>query len=260
VKAPTPPERLVASDDDDVARLLRSLEDDAPPSGGQAALLARIDAVEAGDDGKPPVRDSKVSSWRSLALVGGLLVTAGLLATAAVRRDASAPPSSAAPRTTAIAPPSPAAATPEPVPAQTSSVAVDQLPQALSPQAAPSPISSSNSNPSSNPIPHSVSGASASAEDKDSFREQLALVESARHSLSQGKANDCLATLRRYDTKYPTGLFTAEVQVVRVEALMAAGQSDKAYDLARRLVSEAPHGPYADRLRALLSKTEGLEQ
>jgi hypothetical protein len=254
VKDPTPPERLVASDDDDVARLLRSLEDDAPPSGGQAALLARIDAAEAGDDGKPPVRDSKVPSRRSLALVGGLLVAAGLLVTAAVRRDASAPPSSAAPPTTAIAPPSPVAV-PEAVPAETSTVAVDQLPQALPPQAAPK-----NSNPSSNPIPHSVSGASASAEDKDSFREQLALVESARHSLSQGKASDCLATLRRYDTKYPMGLFTAEVQVVRVEALMAAGQSDKAYDLARRLVAEAPHGPYADRLRALLSKTEGLEQ
>ncbi len=255
MKDPTPPERLVTSDDDDVARLLRSLEDDAPPSGGQAALLARIDMVDAGNDGKPPVVDSKVPSRRGLALVGGLLVTAGLLLTASVRRDASAPPaSSAAPRTTAMAPPSPVAV-PEAVPAQTSSVAVDQLPQAQPPQAAPK-----SSNPSSNPIPHPVPGSSASADDKDSFREQLALVESARHSLSQGKANDCLATLRRYDTKYPAGLFTEEAQVVRVEALMAAGQSDKAYDLARRLVAEAPNGPYADRLRALLSKTEDLER
>jgi hypothetical protein len=47
---------------------------------------------------------------------------------------------------------------------------------------------------------------------------------------------------------------------VRIEALIAAGESERAYALARGLLSSDPNGPYGDRLRSLLPKTDGLKR
>lgn len=99
--------------------------------------------------------------------------------------------------------------------------------------------------------PPSHAAAPVIAAPKDSFREQLALVESARHSLAQGDGEACLATLGRYDAKYPTGLFTTEVRLVRIDALVSVGQKDRAETIARELLASDPQGAYADRLHSL---------
>lgn len=235
--------------DADVARLLGSFEGEAPPPGAAAKLLALVDTFEPNDEGAPPTP----SSWTTLKTAGaalGLLVTAGLCLVA-VRSEA---PKTAGPMD--VAQPTAIVRTASPArPDSVASAAMETAPAEIS-----VPVMAASALPSA-PSPRTAATPSSSAVDsKDSFREQLAIVESARHSLSEKKTDECLETLRRYDTKYPSGLFTTEVQVVRVEALLAAGQSEKAFALARKVIAENPRGPYADRLRALLPKADGLDR
>jgi hypothetical protein len=243
-KAPLP----LATSDDEIARLFTSLEEDAPPRDAEAALIARLDAIGGS---APPPRPP----WlflRSWAIAGGLVVT-GILAVTLAVREGPQRSDGIRVRAPAVAPSSPGASQPPgnpiesgelpPAPAPPLGVAVEDLPAAPSSRTAPTP-----------------SPSTASAEGKDSFREQLAMVESARHSLSQGRAEECLTTLRRYDVKYPSGLFTTEARVVRIEALIAAGQPERARALARGLLASDPHGPYADRLRSFFPTTDGLER
>lgn len=234
--------------DADVARLLGSFEGEAPPPGAASKLLALVDSFESSDEGAP----SSASSWtklKTVAAVGGLLVTAGLCLVA-VRHETSKTVDSideARPTAIPVTSPRSESALPAPVEPAAAEPSIPVMAASALPSAGPSPRSSSNSS-------------SSAAESKDSFREQLAIVESARHSLSEKRTDECLETLRRYDAKYPSGLFTTEVQVVRVEALLASGQSEKAFALARKVIAENPRGPYADRLRALLPKADGLDR
>ncbi|AKU94903.1 hypothetical protein AKJ09_01567 [Labilithrix luteola] len=253
MKNPIDPSDLADAElDADVARLLGSFEDEAPPPGAAARLLALADTVETGDDGSAAPRSSW-TSLKTLAAVGGLLVTAGLCVVASRREQTKLPSAVDAPAAiTASVTASPVIENPH----------EGVGPVETAPAASPMPVVAASALPSAPAVrttPNASAGA-GQAESKDSFREQLAIVESARHSLSEKKADECLETLRRYDTKYPSGIFTTEVQVVRVEALMTAGQSEKAFALARKLIAENPRGAYADRLRALLPKTDGLDR
>ena len=252
MKATKAPLRL-ASSDEEIARLFTSLEDDAPPRDAEAALLARLDAIVGSS---PPPRPPWAFRKR-WTLAGGLVVIGVLASIVVAVRERPRPQSidGGDARAPAVAPSNPAASPPPgnpteseqlpPASAAPPRVAVEDLPPAPSSRTAPGP---------------SPSSSAASAEAKDSFREQLAMLESARHSLSQGRAEECLTTLRRYDAKYPSGLFTTEARVVRIEALIAAGQPESARALARGLLASDPHGPYADRLRSLFPNTDGLDR
>lgn len=249
MKVPKVPQRLTASDED-IARLFGALDDDAPAPEAQAAILARIDAAARAESGDVPAAPGRVV-FRNGLIVTGLLATA-LVASSASRgaRHASAPsvstasleapPPADSPRSEHTFVPSAVELPGEP---STPGVAVGDLPTAPVPALAPR------------------SAPSARASDgNDSFREQLALVESARHSLSKGKTDDCLATLQRYDQKFPSGVFMAEVRMVRIEALNTVGRADEARRLARGLLASDPKGPYADRLRALFPQLDEIDR
>ena len=259
MKTTKAPSRLATSDKE-IARLLGSLEEDAPARGADAAILARIDAAGLDEDGTPSPVTPRWLGLRNLGIASGLLVAVTFGVSAAVRGDAKrddvvnvANVANVANVERARGDEPKAAGPPErlsPVEsgdrAPAASVAVADLPAAArSPRAAQaSTLRAGTTNP----------------KDKDSFREQLALVERARHSLSEGNPDACLATLRHYEEKYPSGLFMTEVRVVQVEALRAAGQTERAEALARELLAADPRGPYVDRLRSIFHQTNGLDQ
>ncbi|MDB4997881.1 MAG: hypothetical protein JWM74_5313 [Myxococcaceae bacterium] len=244
-KAPRP----LATSDEEIARLFTSLEEDAPPRDAEAALIARLDAI----DGRSPPPRPPWPLLKNWAIRAGLLVAGVLGVTVAVREGPTRDDGIHVP-TPAVAPSNPAAS---PL-AQRNPTASEDLPPAPAPPLGVA-VEDLPAAPSSRTVP-TPSPSTASAEAKDSFREQLAMVESARHSLSQGRAEESLTTLRRYDVKYPSGLFTTEARVVRIEALIAAGQPETARALARGLLASDPHGPYADRLRSLFPQTDGLDR
>ena len=253
MKTTKAPSRLATSDKE-IARLLGSLEEDAPARGADAAILARIDAAGLDEEGTPSPVTPRWLGLRNLGIASGLLVAVTFGVTAAVRGDAKREDIANVANLERARGDDPKAAGPpvllSPVEsgdrAPAAGIAVADLPAAApSPRAAPT---------------STLRSGTAIPKDKDSFREQLALVERARHSLSEGKPDACLATLRHYEEKYPSGLFMTEVRVVQVEALRAAGQTERAEALARELLAADPRGPYVDRLRSIFHQTNGLDQ
>ena len=97
-------------------------------------------------------------------------------------------------------------------------------------------------------------GASAGAE-RSTFDEELGLLSAARAGLA---ANDIPASLRaveRYQTRFPSGLFAEEIEVIRIEALSNSGERARAFALAERFLADNPSSAYAARVRSLAQRT-----
>jgi hypothetical protein len=77
-------------------------------------------------------------------------------------------------------------------------------------------------------------------------------LEAARAALVRSDAAAALAALDRYDRSFPGGALRTEATMLRVEALLARGDTKAAQDLARGLLALDPAGPHARRLRTLL--------
>ncbi len=240
----------LADSEKEIAELFSSLEDDAPTHGLEAKILTSLERLERLEDGSgasPLRRSTLLKNW---LLAGGILVIGAVGLVALGERDAPLDTRHVTLGPTSMtASPSTNASTPsEPDPEGdlqpfVPSFAVEDLPTA-----------------SSRPSPQGASRRTMEADVKDSFREQLALVESARHALAEGRSGECLEMLRRYDATYPAGLFAMEVRIVRIEALIAAKQSERAASLARELLASDPNGSYATRLRAILSQMDALDR
>ena len=72
--------------------------------------------------------------------------------------------------------------------------------------------------------------------------------------LAQGSARDALARIREYDSRYPGGALGLEATVLRVEALLRAGERGKGRLSGERFVAQHPNSPYATRIRSLLAQ------
>jgi hypothetical protein len=81
------------------------------------------------------------------------------------------------------------------------------------------------------------------------LREQNALVDAARDAVSSRAANRALALLRRYQDKYPGGIFRPETAALKIEALAQLGRGAEVRVLANRFVAEYGDGPLTERVR-----------
>ena len=68
--------------------------------------------------------------------------------------------------------------------------------------------------------------------------EQTAFVDAARAAVAERSDRRALEILRRYQEKYPAGLFRPEATALKVEALVHLGRDDEARALAERFVAE----------------------
>ncbi|MBX3225588.1 MAG: hypothetical protein KF795_34095, partial [Labilithrix sp.] len=133
--------------------------------------------------------------------------------------------------------------------AETASIRVEDLPPATSTARREAPPAAT---------PERDASTASAPRPADSFREELALVERARAELSRGDASACLRTVDAYGAYVGPngGVFTQEVEVMRIEALTRSGERRAAQEHGRRFLVDHPASPYAERVRSVLDKTE----
>jgi hypothetical protein len=81
---------------------------------------------------------------------------------------------------------------------------------------------------------------------------EVRLLDEARGSLSAHEPAKAIATLDRYDTAFPGGVLRPEARVLRIQALLDAGDRASATRLADELFRVDPSGPYAQRVRKMI--------
>jgi hypothetical protein len=234
--------------------LLKSASLDGPASGAKdrahVALLGGLGGGGGGQSGGPAAVAGAAgagaaaklgtlsSLWFGVAVMGSVL---GVGVYGVATTDGKAPvavtaESASSDSTKAVAPmaPPPERTSEPPLPPETPSAEAASEP-ALAPHPTPSPSSL-----------------------KRSTAEQLSLVDAARMALARHETARALATLDDLDRRFPRGEFAEEAAVLRIEALMGAGNADqreRAQALAARFLTAHPKSAYAKRVRSILGKT-----
>lgn len=80
------------------------------------------------------------------------------------------------------------------------------------------------------------------------LHDELRLLERTRVALAQGRPELAMSLLSLYEKRHPTGQLRQEATVLRVQALDARGQSQKADALAEDFVEKNPHSAHAPRV------------
>jgi hypothetical protein len=111
--------------------------------------------------------------------------------------------------------------------------------------AAPVPL------PAANEAPVPVRAA-RSLPKADGLSGEIAALEGARRSLAGGKPQHALRALDDYARAYPERRLASEASVLRIEALVAAGEMAKARRLGEDFLRTHPNGPYEKRVRSLI--------
>lgn len=99
------------------------------------------------------------------------------------------------------------------------------------------------------------------AKDSRSSRaDELAALDSARAALAARNPEAALAELERYEKNYPSLSFGQRAQLLRMEALSAAGRPQAARELASTYITTYPDSPHAAQLRAFVAGEAWAEQ
>jgi hypothetical protein len=81
---------------------------------------------------------------------------------------------------------------------------------------------------------------------------ELSTLDAARGMLARGDASGALARLDHYAHAYPHGRLALEAEVLRIDALDAAGRTDAAHARAEAFLDRHPHSVLAARVRTRL--------
>jgi hypothetical protein len=90
------------------------------------------------------------------------------------------------------------------------------------------------------------------AERSATLAHELSTLDAARGMLARGDAGGALARLDRYAHVYPHGRLALEAEVLRIDALDAAGRTDAARARAQTFLDRHPHSVLAARVRTRL--------
>jgi hypothetical protein len=82
--------------------------------------------------------------------------------------------------------------------------------------------------------------------------EQVAALDRARVALDAHDGARARKLVDNYESEYPSGAFTQEAEVVRVEALVRDGNRAEAERAGKRFLAAYPKSPHAARVRTLL--------
>ncbi len=94
--------------------------------------------------------------------------------------------------------------------------------------------------------------ARASRPASESISEQIAELDRARAALDAGSTERALHLVDAYEASYPSGALVQEAELLRVEALVRAGNRPDAERAGKRFLAAYPKSPHAARVRALL--------
>jgi hypothetical protein len=108
--------------------------------------------------------------------------------------------------------------------------------------------------PPPRPSLRSRSGATAapSARRAAALEEQTDMLDQARGALTQGDSSRAIATLDELGRRHANGPLAEEATVLRIEALLAAGNRAAGEALAQRFLEQHPSSAYAQRVRSRL--------
>ena len=80
---------------------------------------------------------------------------------------------------------------------------------------------------------------------------EIAEIDRIRGRLRDGQAAGALSDLERYFRSSPTRVLQTEASLLRIDALVALGERQRASTLAREFIARQPTSRYAERLRQL---------
>lgn len=134
-------------------------------------------------------------------------------------------------------------------PAELAPPAVARSPASVSKPAEPPPLATTLAVPDKGARP-----------DRPDLAVEVATIDAARRALAGGDARAALAQLEQYDARERTGTLDREAQLLRIDALLGAGQRAGAHQLAAQYLGRFPQDPHAARLRALVGDRSGAAQ
>jgi len=91
--------------------------------------------------------------------------------------------------------------------------------------------------------------------DVELLARETRLVDRARADLAAGRAGSALAILDEYQAQFPQPRYAPEALYLRMEGLLAQGNTQAARQVAKRLAQSHPNSPHAARAEALLTTT-----
>lgn len=258
MKLPSHPPRS-GEDDPRVQRALEIAKSYRPSEQRIERALARLETSRASGTGPSTALASRDGRGLfSLKVVGALGGIALVLAGFTLHRWNHAPEETATATTLLATPANTVAEVPQ-TPEQPT-LRVDELPTvnppAITPPS-PAPLVPGEKSlaRADKSAPRSTTDTTAAATaPAAAFDEELALVESARTSLANGSPAACLAKLDDYEHRVHGGVFEREVAVIRIEALLAQGESERARSLGEAFLAKSPESPYANRIRSVLAR------
>jgi hypothetical protein len=89
------------------------------------------------------------------------------------------------------------------------------------------------------------------AEPTGSVAREIEAIERVRSERGRKDGQAALTALRRYASEHPRGVLAHEADVLRVEALLQAGDAPAALELAQQLLARHGESPHRARLEAL---------
>jgi hypothetical protein len=174
-----------------------------------------------------------LAKWAAVGAAAGLVLATTTHGVYRATRTAPAPPvasHSASLREATRAPkPLPRATVSEPLPVETAS--------SLAASAAP---------------PRSVQSTPERAEPSSPLAAEIAFVDGGREAYQRGDPLAALARLDGYERFFPHQRLLPEVLYLRMQSLRQKGETERARELARRLVRDFPNNPHASSAKALL--------
>jgi hypothetical protein len=251
---------------------------------GVAATITATATATAGTSAGAASGGAAVSKW--LASLGILKVAGATVVAGAVVVSASAPlqralfePSPpataqvAAPAAVKSRParptaparrPSPTTEEPESAPVEAVGLVPSDVPAAPAPQETPQVVSptvraqEALASPAPKPLPAPQAELARRAPpqpsvDADGLRAEVSALDHARAAIGADAGRRALLQLDDYERAFPSGTLRDEARVLRIEALAASGEIERAKSVADALLASDPDSPHARRVRSLLA-------
>jgi len=92
--------------------------------------------------------------------------------------------------------------------------------------------------------------------DSHSLGEETKALDHAREALAARQPSEALRLLDEHRRRFPSGLLRPEAMILRLAALLQAGEHEAADSLARRLLSDAAYSSYVPRIQSLLREVK----
>jgi hypothetical protein len=267
------PDRLLKSSGSEVERLLLSAGRERAPRGAKRRALAAATGVVAASAltagnaagaavaGKASMSATTLLSLKWIVVVG--VASAGVVTGTVAVHAARAERATRAAETVPVATTRPhlhISSSPAQVPPPAAAAAATITPDPVAPlpaPALPSPPAALAAAPTALVIsPRTAApAAKASAPASSNAAAELAMLDQARGAVRDGEPARGLSILDAYASRFPHGIMAPEASIVRIEALVGAGDRDDAKRAGDAFLRANPSSPYAPRIESLVGPT-----